>query len=604
MVVNLRSATNENTLSGDSITIEGWADTKNRVENFAFTDGNILDFSQIVNAQSGMGANDTLTGTTQGDFLSGGAGNDSLSGAAGKDILVGGSGNDLLNGGDDKDLLFAGSGNDTLAGGEGDDYLVAQAGDDVLEGGNGNDVLAGMDGNDTLRGGEGKDMLLGGAGADLLQGGGGDDTYFYFRGDGKDEILDHKDHQETYQEQVYVGQVYQDYGKGGNWVAQYRTDTKVRTVQDDGGKDSLQFGYGIALEDLFFQMQGSDLVVGLREDANTKLSDMDDQIKVRQWNNAMNRIETFGFADGMSLNMANIVNVASGYGANDTLSGSANGDLLSGGAGNDTLSGLAGNDYLIAGDGNDQLNGGEGDDDLFGGAGNDTLEGGDGVDYLIGGAGADTINGGNGNDVITGGVGADVLNGGRGNDIYRFNRGDGHDTINEAALGTETYQQAYTYSEQVLQTRSDGKSSYQVWVNETRTGHRAAVRAVDGGEDTLQFGRNIDISDIMLQRVGSDLVISLLPEQGTEVTDSITVKGWTTPEYRVENLRFINDFAVDIGDIVDARKGSGGNDVLTANATDATWLGGGAGNDTLNGSSAADILHGGTGNDFRQWWCG
>ena len=158
-------------------------------------------------------------------------------------------------------------------------------------------------------------------------------------------------------------------------------------------------------------------------------------------------------------------------------------------------------------------------------------------------------------------------------------------------------QEAYTYSAQVLQTRSNGKSSYQVWVNETRTGYRTAVRAVDGGEDTVEFGRNIDIANVMLERIGADLVISLLPLQGTEVTDSITVKGWTTPQYRVETLRFINDFAVDIGDIVDARKGTAGNDVLTANAANATWLGGGAGDDTLTGSSAADVLHGGAGAD-------
>ena len=597
MVVSLRSTADENTLSGDSVTIEGWSDTKNRIENFAFTDGNLLDFSQIVNAQSGMGANDTLSGTADGDFMSGGGGNDTLSGGAGKDILIGGTGDDRLEGGADKDLLFAGAGNDTLIGGDGNDYLIAEAGNDILEGGEGDDVLVGMDGNDTLRGGAGKDMLLGGAGADILQGGGGDDTYFYFRGDGKDEIFDNLDHEETYQEQVYAGQVYEDYGKGGNWVAQYRTETRVRTVQDDGGNDSLQFGQGIVLDDLFFAMSGSDLVVGLREDANTLLADMDDQITIKQWNNAKNRIEAFGFADGLTLNMSNIDQVASGYGADDVLTGHAGGDLLSGGAGNDTLNGLAGNDYLIGGAGNDQLNGGEGNDDLFGGAGDDTLEGGDGVDYLIGGSGADTINGGNGNDVITGGAGNDILNGGRGNDVYHFNRGDGQDTINEAALGTESIQESYTYTEQVLQTQSDGKGSYQVWVNETRTGYRSVLRAVDGGEDTIEFGRNIDIADLMMERNGSDMVISLLPLTGTDVTDSITVKGWATPEYRVETLRFINDFAVDIGDIVDAKKGTAGNDVLTADANVATWLGGGAGNDILTGSSAADVLHGAAGAD-------
>jgi Ca2+-binding RTX toxin-like protein len=600
MVVTLRATDNENALSADSVTVEGWADQKNRVENFAFVDGNTFDFSQIINGQNGMAGNDTFIGTAEGNFLSGGSGNDTLIGNAGKDVLVGGSGDDRLDGGEDKDLLFAGAGNDSLSGGDADDYLIADAGNDVLDGGNGNDVLAGMDGNDTLSGGEGNDKLLGGKGADLLQGGGGDDTYFYFRGDGKDEIFDNNEHQENnlvlalaLMMTVTLDQGYQRNGLSAKWVGEYRI-----TVQDDGGKDNLQFGQGISLADLFFEMTGGDLVVGLREEANTLLADMDDQIKVRQWSNAMNRIETFGFVEGLALNMRNIVQVASGYGANDLLTGHDGGDLLSGGDGNDTLNGLAGNDYLVGGAGNDRLDGGAGDDDLFAGNGDDVLEGGDGVDYMMGGAGNDTLNGGNGNDVLTGGTGNDTLNGGRGNDIYHFNRGDGRDTIDEAALGTETFQESYTYTAGALQTRSDGKSSYQVWVNETRTGYRTAVRTVDGGEDTVQFGRAIDISDIMLERVGSDLLISLLPVSGTEVTDSLTVKGWTTPQYRVENLRFITDFAVDIGDIVDARKGTAGNDVLTANTSDATWLGGGAGDDTLNGSNAADVMHGAAGNDM------
>jgi len=319
MVVSLRATDNENALSGDSVTIEGWTDTKNRIENFAFTDGDVLDFSQIINAQSGMGANDVLNGAAVGDFLSGGGGNDVLSGGEGRDILAGGTGDDRLDGGADKDLLFAGAGNDSLTGGEGNDYLIADEGNDVLDGGNGDDVLAGMDGNDTLRGGEGKDMLLGGTGVDYLQGGGGDDTYFYFRGDGKDQIFDNKEHEESYQEQVYTGQRYEANGKGGNWVNQYRTETRVRTVQEDGGNDSLQFGQGIDVDNLFFAMSGSDLVVGLREDDSTLLADMDDQITVKQWSNTKNRIETFGFADGLTLNMGNIDQVASGYGANDTL---------------------------------------------------------------------------------------------------------------------------------------------------------------------------------------------------------------------------------------------------------------------------------------------
>ena len=67
---------------------------------------------------------------------------------------------------------------------------------------------------------------------------------------------------------------------------------------------------------------------------------------------------------------------------NQTVSGTANADLLFGGSGNDTLSGLAGNDVLTGNAGNDRLDGGDG---------NDTLIGSLGADILVGGAGADVF---------------------------------------------------------------------------------------------------------------------------------------------------------------------------------------------------------------------
>jgi Ca2+-binding RTX toxin-like protein len=487
MVVQLRDASTPNVISGtDSVTVVNWADQRDRIETFAFADGTKLDFSQVLYGAYGLAGADTLQGTAGGDFLSGGGGNDTLNGLAGTDYLTGGAGDDTLNGGDGNDFLFGDTGADTLLGGTGNDFLIAGSGNDLLQGEAGNDVLIGMDGNDTLEGGDGNDVLLGGAGADILRGGAGNDTYVFLRGDGKDEIFDNTDHQETYTEQVAVGG-HTDYsGKDAVWVTDYRTDTKTRTVQTDGGQDTLQLGQGIALEDLFIQTQGSDMLVALQDSAApaSTTAAMTDQILIQGWGNGMNRIETFALADGRNLNMANITLAQSGFASDDTLTGSTGGDWLSGGAGNDTLQGLAGNDYLVGGAGNDNLDGGEGDDDLYGGAGNDTLGGGAGVDYLLGGAGDDTLNGGAGNDVLSGGAGNDRLNGGLGNDVYYFNRGDGQDVIDETAF--ETIQVAYQYQENVLETFSDSKfGDWQMWVNETRTGYRAVTQAAEGGNDTL-----------------------------------------------------------------------------------------------------------------------
>ena len=116
--------------------------------------------------------------------------------------------------------------------------------------------------------------------------------------------------------------------------------------------------------------------------------------------------------------------------------------------GNDFLDGGAGNDTLLGDGGNDTLFGGTGDDFLNGDTpqnlnqtllhpqteGNDFLDGGDGNDFLFGQGGNDTLVGGDGNDVLEGDSGNDVLQGNAGSDIYRFQTGDGQDTIMDSRL--------------------------------------------------------------------------------------------------------------------------------------------------------------------------
>jgi Ca2+-binding RTX toxin-like protein len=67
-----------------------------------------------------------------------------------------------------------GSGNDTLVGTTGGNYFNAGAGDDILRGGDGEDNLYGEAGNDTLEGGAGDDLLDGSGGMDTFDAGDGD----------------------------------------------------------------------------------------------------------------------------------------------------------------------------------------------------------------------------------------------------------------------------------------------------------------------------------------------------------------------------------------------------------------------------------------------
>jgi Ca2+-binding RTX toxin-like protein len=178
--------------------------------------------SEVIDALAGndtvyaMGGDDVVSGGAGDDQIDGGDGNDLLYGGAGQDVLNGGRGADILHGNDgddvlkggvnldgrefnplipvsgwnidDRDELWGDAGNDTLLGESGDDKLYGGEGADLLDGGTGNDYLDGGEGNDRLLGGDGDDQLFGGngddtlkggAGADLLNGGDGNDVYVF-----------------------------------------------------------------------------------------------------------------------------------------------------------------------------------------------------------------------------------------------------------------------------------------------------------------------------------------------------------------------------------------------------------------------------------------
>jgi len=593
-VIELREHGAEATITDDKMTIIEWMDQRNRVENFKFVDGMVLDFSHITAGYNGGMGNDTLTGTDAGDFISGSGGNDTITAAAGNDIITGGSGNDTISAGDGKDYVFAGAGDDFVNGGNGDDTILGGDGNDHLVGGAGNDQLFGGTGNDNIEGGAGNDMILAGKGDDFINGGAGDDMYFYFRGDGKDTIHDNAQVEEEYQ--AYAGQRYERHGKSGKWVNEYRT--KKRWRQIEGGDDILQFGYSIALASLAFKISGNDLIVGVRDLANDALQigALADEVTIKDWQNEKNRIETFSLGDQTVLDMTDIDYAASGYEGNDTLNGTSGGDVLSGGSGNDILLAGAGDDYLIGGTGNDRLEGGDGLDDLYGGMGNDILLGGAGKDFLIGGDGDDTLEGGSGDDVLTGGKGNDILKGGLGNDTYIFNRGDGQDTIDETAF--EQVQEAYSYTQAVQKSVKDGKHWKTVWVNETRTGYRAITQAAEGGRDTLQFGAHIGISDLLMRKSGSDLVVDLKPLSDSDTNqDRVTIKNWDQAEFRIEDFRFRSGFAIDLAKTIDFKTGNDNGETISAASGKSSWLSGLGGNDQINGSSGDDVLLGGAGDD-------
>ena len=134
-----------------------------------------LDFKNLTPPTGVTGATVTLATSSQQTVttnqlrltLNGAANLENITGSDfGNDSLTGNSLANLITGGDHDDTIHGGSGNDTLYGDNGNDSLYGEDGDDILYGGNDADGMFGGNGNDTFHShGDGAvDTLDGGAG--------------------------------------------------------------------------------------------------------------------------------------------------------------------------------------------------------------------------------------------------------------------------------------------------------------------------------------------------------------------------------------------------------------------------------------------------------
>uniref|UniRef100_UPI002627EBE3 calcium-binding protein n=1 Tax=Propionivibrio sp. TaxID=2212460 RepID=UPI002627EBE3 len=458
----------------------------------------VLNGAANLNA-TGNASDNRLIGNSGVNVLSGGAGTDTLDGGAGADVMAGGTGNDTyavdnmgdvvtentgegvdtvvsaidyalganlenltltgvaaingtgnglantINGNSGNNVLNGGAGADILSGGDGDDLLIASSGSDTVLGGAGNDVLLAGDYSTYYHAGMGytetgtSNILEGGTGTDQLWGSGGSDTYRYNLGDGADTI---------------------------NEVA-YNSQSAL-----DTGTDRIVLGAGIAPADVTVTRSNTDLVL--------KFANAGDQLTVAGWyGSPNNRIEQLIFADGTVWDRTTLHTA---------------GLVQNGTAGSDTLYGLAGeNDTLLGGNGDDLLIGNGGSDTVKGGAGNDVLLAGDYNSYYHNGMGYTESGTAN---ILEGGAGTDQLWGSGGSDTYRYNLGDGADTINEVAYNNQS--------------------------------------ALDTGTDRIVLGAGIAPADVTVTRNTTDLVLKF-----ANAGDQLTVAGWySSPNNRIEQLTF------------------------------------------------------------------
>ena len=160
----------------------------------------------------------------------------------------------------------------------------------------------------------GADTLDAAAGYELLKGGAGDDTYQIDRGDGVNIIQDLALAFSTsgfseatwYEEGVSTSS-----GGGEEPLVEthevYRRDVTGFGRQivsldqlNAGADDKIEFASGIAPADILLGMSGADLIIGIKDPAqpDQTLAELDDQIIVKDWSDANQRIEQLVFADG------------------------------------------------------------------------------------------------------------------------------------------------------------------------------------------------------------------------------------------------------------------------------------------------------------------
>jgi Ca2+-binding RTX toxin-like protein len=531
-------------LQGDMNDAEGfvWAYTLPE-----YCGNDILDGGAGNDTIRGDGGNDEIYGGSGDDKLVGDAdldqlaaayhGADTLHGEAGADLLFGGGKDDWLDGGTENDELTGGAGADTLLGDDGDDKLwgdgpgvdTADQGADTLDGGDGDDYLEAGGGGDTLLGGDGNDQMLGDAGDDRIDGGDGDDTAE--GGDGDDSLAG---------------------GAGNDGLS---GEAGNDTLDGGDGTDALQGGDG---NDTLTGGAGTDLMDGGTGDDTYILAAGDGAQGMG------GEVDTIVDADGTdALRIgAAVTDVWQIPGAGLLVIQYGNGDLIAiqGGTG----AGIE--QYAVDGQSFDYLS-------LIGSFSADivTGTGDDGTYYVGGGYNNDAIASLGGNAQVAGGLGDDAIAGTGGGNTYRYQLGDGHDSIADTS-----------------------KSA----------GHMAA--------NTLQLGLGIASANVTLTRSGNDLVarladggaVTLSGQYASGGIDRMTFADgtvWESDDIAARTIRELTAgkdiFTGTAGD--DRIDAMGGNDTVYGQAGNDTIVGG-AGDDVLSGEDGDDALAGGTGTDILK----
>jgi len=552
---------------------------------------------QIKNIENVIGSSvgDTIFGDDVVNTLDGDGGNDILSGGLGNDRLIGGTGNNTVSyeyatvSGVTVDL-DAGTGTVNAS----DDDILSQIQNVIGTGLE--DEITGSSVVNTLSGGDGNDTFYSSGESDTINGDGSTDTMDYSNSTGQKVSVDLS----TTFAQVdaiagdFSSPVYTD---TLNSIENISGTSNDDTITGDGEANLLQGNDG---KDTLDGAGGADVIDG---GANDDLIIMSTKAEVAgdyvDGGTGFDTINYQGLTEGITINMQGVTDVSVTVGTDtnhhtftgieniigtnheDTITADGETNKIIGMEGDDTLSGSADNDVLYGGNeandltssGKDILNGGAGDDTLYGGDELDKLYGGDGKDTLYGDAGSDTLEGEAGDDLIHGGadadtikvgLGADTAYGEAGDDTFVFQRSDvDDDIIYGGDAGSDTGNDTVDYSKSF--------NGMVVTLGDNNT--QGTAISADQGTDTLYGIENV---------IGSDTDVYADTITGNNLVNTLSGKAGDDTLYGKAGE--------------DTLYGGDNNDELHG-GTENDSISGDAGDDKIYGDEGADTLTGGAGDD-------
>ena len=417
-------------------------------------------------ALTGDGQANVLSGSDGADRLTGGLGDDILAGGNGADTADYSSSSAAVTVALDQVIQDTiGAGTDALLG---DESLTGGSAADTLSGDGGPNTIRGLGGNDVINGRTGDDALDGGVGTDTvslesassathinLEGeqsvGDGTDSLISFEsaiGSPFNDVLIGTDGSNTLD-----GALGEDTVDYSNSIGGVTLNLQTNVVTGSGGTDTVTEVEN-ALGSIY-----DDVLVGNTRPNHLDGGTGDDTLNGAGSSDIMDGGAGLDTADYTAASASVQVDLGSGeaHGRGDDVLAAIENALT--GSGNDVLHGTAQANTLDGGAGHDQIDGRAGDDDLDGGAGTDTVDLssstagvtvnlalqralGAGTDALLG---FENVRGGSGPDVLSGDAAANRLDGGAGNDVLRGKGADdaligggGSDTVDYSGFAPVT----------------------------------------------------------------------------------------------------------------------------------------------------------------------